>query len=315
VLARAILLGPQRHVPIVAPALARLLPGRGSAIALVSAGWEEREGEDGEFRDHVQRPVHNLELWARVERIFERDPELLLAMRERHDTLRRAQELYRLRLSGLVAAATALLSASGDPRLLEPERASALDMLALLDRDHMARIAELHAEFAARWRPAERREVQRHRQELAAILQDCDCLCIAGGHVGVLLHRLALFDVVPAFGDRPVIAWSAGAMVLAERIVLYDDDGSAGAPAEVMEAGFRALPGIVPLPHGKKRLRLHDAVNVQLFARRFAPAVCALLGDGDRLDWDGRRFRASPGAQRLCADGALAEIGQWKVVP
>jgi hypothetical protein len=53
---------------------------------------------------------------------------------------------------------------------------------------------------------------------------------------------------------------------------------------------------------------------VQLFARRFAPAVCALLGDGDRLDWDGRRWSASAGAQRLCADGALAEITQGEII-
>ena len=35
-------------------------------LAIVTAGWEEREPEDQEFRDHVQRRVENLALWARV---------------------------------------------------------------------------------------------------------------------------------------------------------------------------------------------------------------------------------------------------------
>ena len=99
-LSAAILLGPQRHVPIVARAVAALVGDDDRPLAVVTAGWEERENEDHELREHVQRPVLNLELWARVERIFERDRELLTAMRQRHDTLRKVQELYRLRLQG-----------------------------------------------------------------------------------------------------------------------------------------------------------------------------------------------------------------------
>ena len=308
-LARAILLGPQRHVPIVRPAVEALIGPGDASIAFVSAGWEERESEDGEFREHVQRPVENLAVWARVERIFEQDPELLLAMRQRHDTLRAAQELYRLRLSGLCAAAQVLLRRGGDGRLLEPERQDAIEMLRLLDQAHVRRVAELHAEFAARWRPGERDAVVQQRRELAAVLARCACLCIAGGHVAMLLHRLALFDLLRLWGQRPVVAWSAGAMVLCERIVLFhDDQAQGGADAEVMEAGFGVLPGVVPLPHGSRRLRLLDEVNVQLFSRRFQPALCVVLDDGHRLDWDGRRWSARAGTRRLAPGGQLQEL-------
>jgi hypothetical protein len=304
-LSRAILLGPQRHVPVVRPAVEALAGARPrGAIALVSAGWEEREAEDGEFRDHLQHEVVNLEVWGRVERIFEQDPELLAAMRQRHDTLRQAQELYRLRLSGLVAAAGALLRRSGDEALLEPERREAVQMLRDLDRSHVARVAAINGEFDARLHPSRRESVHWHRQEIAGILRAASCLCIAGGHVGVLLHRLRLFDVLGAHGDRPVVAWSAGAMVLGARIVLFHDHAT-GSGTEVMEAGFAAVRGIVPLPHARRRLRLDDPENVQLLARRFEPDACVLLDDGCRIEWDGHRWSADPGTSRLTAAGRL----------
>ncbi|HEB52728.1 MAG TPA: hypothetical protein ENI87_05690, partial [bacterium] len=102
-LSHAIVLGPQRHDPIVCQAVDDLVPSRKEPVAVVTAGWEERESEDQELREHVCRPVENLRIWQRVERIFERDKDLLDAMRERHATLRRVQELYRLRLDGLMA--------------------------------------------------------------------------------------------------------------------------------------------------------------------------------------------------------------------
>ncbi|MFY9343223.1 MAG: Type 1 glutamine amidotransferase-like domain-containing protein [Planctomycetota bacterium] len=307
----AILLGPQRHVRIVRPALDALLPDAKTPVALVSAGWEEREPEDHEFRDHVARPVHNLEVWARVERIFERDRELLAAMRQRQDTLRRVQELYRIRLLGAIDAARELLRrpASGDP-WVAAERHDALETLRGIDAQHVERVYRVHDEFETRWRPAERAAVQREKRDLHKKLADAGCLCIAGGHLAALLHRLRLFDVLGLHGDRPVIAWSAGAMALCENIVLFHDTPPQGsACAEVMEAGFAAVPDLVALPHAKRRLDAADERNVQLFARRFAPAMCVLLDDGARIDWNGSRWSAQPDTRRLSEDGWVEEVG------
>lgn len=306
---RVVLLGPQRHVPTVRQAVAAVVPpGATGPVALVSAGWEEREAEDAEFREHLQRPVVNLMVWERVERIFAQDPELLAAMRARHDALRQAQELYRLRLVGLLAAADGLLRRGGDPELLEPERSGALAMVRALDREHTGRVAAVHERFAARFGPAGRSAVAQQRRELAGLLQDACCLCLAGGHVGVLLHRLQLFDLLAAWGDRPTVAWSAGAMVLAERVVLFHRAHSEGPDTEVMEQGFAVVPGIVPLPHARRRLDLRDLHAMQLLARRFEPAVCVPLEDGQRVDWDGQAFAAPAGTRRLGADGRLAEF-------
>ena len=310
-LSRAILLGPQRHVKIVAPAVEALVGGDDRPLAAVTAGWEERENEDHELRDHVQRPVHNLEIWARVERIFERDRELLAAMRQRHDTLRRVQELYRLRLQGAMDATKELFRrpAGGDAWLLA-ERHDALVMLQGLDSQHVERVRQVHAEFEQRVRPGDRAAVQRERRELKAALDGCSCLLVAGGHIAVLLHRLRLFDLFGLYGDRPLVAWSAGAMALCERIVLFHDSPPQGsAHAEVMEAGFGLLPDMVVLPHAKKRLSVDDDRDVQVFARRFAPALCVLFDGGSRVDWNGTRWSAQPGTRRFSEDGWVEEVG------
>jgi hypothetical protein len=310
-LSSAILLGPQRHVPIVRAAVDLLAPAatRPGPLAVVTAGWEEREAEDQELRDHVQRPVVNLGLWARVERIFEHDHELFAAMRQRHDTLRAVQDLYRLRLAGLMDAARELLRRAGDEALLAPERHEAVQMVQHLDGQHVHRVAVIHREFEARWRPHERAAVQREKRELQRLLGEASCLLVAGGHIAVLLHRLRLFDLLGLWGDRPVVAWSAGAMALCERIVLFHDAPPQGSAwAEVMEAGFGLVPDVIVFPHARKRLHAHEPRNVQLLARRFAPDLAVLLDDGSRLCWRDGAWAALPGTRRLGEDGDLHEV-------
>lgn len=309
--ARVILLGPQRHVPMVRPAVETLA---GAApvgrVALVTAGWEEREAEDQELRDHLGMPAVNLSIWSRVEAIFAEDPELLDAMRERHDTLRRVQEIYRLRLGGLVSAALELLRRGGDDALLDPARDGSVAMLQALDHEHAERVSDLHEAFEARYRPAERAAVLRHRAELERLVAEAPCTCIAGGHVGVLLHRLRLFGFADLVAGKPFVAWSAGAMVVSGRIVLFHDDPPQGAAdPEVMERGFGLVPEVVALPHAARRLHLGDDRRIALFARRFAPDRCIVLDPGTRMDLQGAAWTAPHPTRQLHTDGKLVEVG------
>jgi len=139
-------------------------------------------------------------------------------------------------------------------------------------------------------------------------MERCSALAIAGGHVGVLRNRLWLFDVVPVARKGPILAWSAGSMALCERIVLFHDSPPQGpGDAEVFEEGFGVCPGIVPLPHARRRLRLDDPTRVSLFARRFAPARAVVMDDGAILHCDGTGGR--PGGEVpvtcLSANGQL----------
>lgn len=304
------LLGPQRLQPTLDHAVAdvdRRLGGRGM-LAVVTAGWEERELEMQELDAHVGGRALNLEVYHRVEDVFARDPDLFFAVRQRHDTLRELQELYRLRLShGLAAVQELAARANGSP-LLGPALEAGFAAVRTLDAEHLARVDEVNHEFEQRVRPAEREHVLRHRRQIGEILQRCSMLCIAGGHVGVLAYRLGLFDVLALHGDRPVIAWSAGAMVCGERIVLFHDSPPQGAgDAEVFGRGFGLVPGLVPLPHARRRLRLGDRQRVSSFARRFAPARGVALDERTRVDWWDGQLRVHAGTRLLHTDGDVKE--------
>ena len=97
-----VLLGPQRFTPTLGAAVARV--GVEGRLASVTAGWQEREDEDLELHEHLGERTVNLMLYARGEDVFERDPELFRAHRERQGRLRELQELYRARLAHASAA-------------------------------------------------------------------------------------------------------------------------------------------------------------------------------------------------------------------
>lgn len=310
-MSQIVFLGPQR----LAPTLKRTIDSLGirGPIAAITAGWEERESDDSELSDHLGGRTNNLRLYGRIEEVFKRDPELFEAMRERHDAMRLLQELYRQRLGHAHLAARELLSAVDNnegalAELYGPEIDHAIVALRNLDAHHLERVRAVHLDFEARMKPLERPEVMRHRAELARELEGAEALCIAGGHVAILLNRLRLLGLMELWGERPVIAWSAGAMVLSDRIVLFHDSPPQGAGnAEVLEVGLGCVPGVVPLPHAKRRLRLDDAARVALFARRFQPAICVALDGDSRIDWNGSTMEVGAGTRVLSDCGELEE--------
>jgi len=310
--AGVVLLGPQRRAPTLHDVVETTAPEalRGGLIAVITAGWEERELEDRELAEHLRDRTVNLELYRRVEGAFAADPELFDAVRRRHDDVRRVQMLYRLRLGHAMDAARALLErrARDDAGRFVPEAiAEAIDAVRTLDREHLRRLTSIHGEFAARWRPTERSSIAGHRAEIARLIEQASVVCIAGGHVAILLNRMLMFDVAPLLTRKPIIAWSAGAMALAERVVVFHDSPPQGMGyAEVLEAGLGLVRDLVPLPHAQRRLRLEDRERVELFARRFGPATCVALDEGSRLEIDGSSWHAGPGTRRLVEDGTLA---------
>lgn len=308
---RVVLLGPQRLQPTLNKAVAAAHVH--GPLAAITAGWEERESEDQEMRDHLGGHTINLRIYERAEEVMARDRELAVAIRERQDRLRVQHELYRTRLAHAMEAARELLrreEVDGYGEMLEAEREAAIEAIRTLDGFHLMKVVDMHAEFEDRLRPLERDAVVRHRREIAHVLGDCAALCVAGGHVVALLHRMRLFDVIGLLRSQPIFAWSAGAMALGDRVVLFHDDPPQGVGnAELFEEGLAAYSGVLPLPHAKKRLHLHDQLRVSLFARRFAPAQVVAFDSLTRMEWDGKRWHGDPGTQRLTLRGLLAPAG------
>jgi hypothetical protein len=302
------LLGPQRLAPTVGATFASLGVGPDAPIATVTTGWQEREPDDQELDEHLGGRTVNLELYRRAEQVFAADPEFRDGFHSRQVRLRRMQSLYRVRLDAALEAWHTLFAMPGVDAALVEARDIALEAVRDLDRRHLARVSEVHAEFDGRWRPGEREPLALERAMVSGLLAKVGGLAIAGGHVAVLLNRLRLFDVAEHTQRMPVVAWSAGAMACSDRVVLFHDDPAYGSGhPEAFENGLGLAPGLVPLPHARHRLRLHDRGRIAAAALRFAPATCVPMDENARVAWDGAGWRPDANSRRLDASGRVAE--------
>jgi hypothetical protein len=294
---KVILLGPQRRPTVDAAVRALSLsgpglsgpglsgpglsgPGLSGPVATVTAGWREREPDDAELTAHVGGRAVNLMLYRRWLDVQDRDPEYLAGARALADVLAELQEVYLLRLDYALRAVYALQRrpASGDA--VQDAVAAARE----LDTGHLRRVNGARREFFDRLRPHDRPVIAAHRAEVAAVLAEASALVVAGGHVGVLADVLHLFNLAAA-ARSPVIAWSAGAMALTDRIVLFHDRAPQGpGHPEVYGTGLSLLRDAVLLPHARARLLMDDTPRMGVFARRFAPARCVPLEAGTRID-------------------------------
>jgi len=304
-----ILLGPQRYETTAGEALASLEVS--GPCAVITCGWQERELEMENLEAELGCETINLRLHHRGEAVFRDDPEFREAHRAHQGRLRALQELYRIRLRHTLGAFHQLMAQTEDyeAEVLDDEIEHAVTLVRALDQHHLDRIRELHETFTDEWEPFKRPALREHHFELMETLERCGAVMIAGGHVAVLLNRLRLLGLAPFIQEKPVIAWSAGAMVLGERVVLFHDSPPQGRGyAEVFEAGLGLFDDVVPLPHAHKRLQLENPVRVSLFARRFAGLDCLTLASGSRLEHGDETWRPVREIQRLNPDGTVEEL-------
>jgi len=298
-----VLCGAQHADPSLPHVLREL--GVTGSVALVTAGWQEREGEPGVVADPGV-PAVELALHARGEQVFANDAELAAAYKARQLRLKLMQDTYRVRLEYAAQAARAVAVRSVDPELVAEENVASLALIRQIDRDHLDRCRAVHAAFEAAWQPLTRAVLARHVRELRRAIEPTSAIVIAGGHVAVLLNRLRLFGIAELAGGRPIVAWSAGAMALTDRVVLFHDDPPHGqAISEVLDTGLGLAPGLVVLPEPRLRLNLTDAVRVSELAERYAPAVCVAVDHAAQIWIDGGRAVRAVSAQRLDPSGTV----------
>jgi hypothetical protein len=300
------LLGPQRR-----PSLQHVVRDLGphAPIAAVTAGWQERESADSELQELLGGRGVNLALHARWLDVHDQDREFAHAEREHDAALAELRQLYLTQLDHALQAAYAVLQRKeGRPRFRAAAFGDALAVVRLVDQQHLIRVRAAHHAFYAAWPPEERPVVARHREEVRQMLRAAQAVVVAGGHVGELTRVLHLFHVEPHL-PHLVIAWSAGAMALSERVVLFHDYAAHGvAQTEVLGDGLGVVHDLVPLPHIRRRLRVDDPVRMSALARRFSPARCLVLDDGVRvrLEPDGK---IPSDARVVTEDGQLAALG------
>lgn len=291
----AVLLGAQRFGPTLSTAVADMgIKGR---IAVVTAGWQEREDEDQDLSAALDERTVNLNLHRRGEELFREDTVFAAAHRERQGQLRVLQDVYRIRLDHALEAERELRATTVPESLRDEVEESAIDAIRALDAWHLAQCARIRSEFEAKYHPRRRRAVAKHCEEIARMLEDCSAIAIAGGHIAVLVNRLLLFGLDSLVGDRTVFAWSGGAMAVTERVVLFHDDPPQGhAACEVLDAGLGLVPNVVAFPEPERRLRLKQPERVNLLAKRFAPAHCLALPARSSVVLTGGELTRSVGA-------------------
>jgi hypothetical protein len=300
-----VLLGAQRFQPTLGAAVAELgIKGR---IATITAGWQERESEDEELAAHLENRTVNLKLHERGDDVFQKDQELRDAHRERQDVLRHRQDFYRIRLEYELECDRVIRKRSAPAAIMAEQAEISNDSIRELDRAHLANCVMQHTAFQEGWRLHERPSVAKHRQEIAEIVEGCEAIAIAGGHVATLVNRLSLFGVEQLCKGRAVFAWSGGAMAVSERVVLFHDDPPQGPGAsEVLDVGLKLCPGAVFFPEPEKRLHLQEKDRMARLARRFAPALCLLLPSRSRVTFRDGKFSSAHGVLRLRPNGEPA---------
>ncbi len=287
-----IMLGPQSPNANLKNAV-DLLSADGPVVS-ITAGWHDFEAETDELQSAIGRPIEDLKLYHRAEEIFAREPELHALQRERQDQLLELQRLYRLRLTPGMIAARKLLREKGGSDLLRLEQRAAISQVRALDRHHVQRISATHQSFDKRRAELDIPSAATLQQSLEQKVRESGLVLIAGGHVAVLINRIRLFRLGDVLVQKPIIAWSAGAMVLGERIVLFHDDAPQGKrDAEVLDAGLGIVKNIIPLPHAKSRLDWSNRNRMALFSRRFAPAKCCTLDNGSMIRLENNRMTAA----------------------
>ncbi len=309
-----VLLGSQRFSRTLGAAASAIGLGAGR-IAVITAGWREREDEDKDLAQHLSENVGcstvNLRLHQRAERALGEDRELGKAHRKKQELLRFKQDFYRVRLEHELAANHVIRQRAAPPEVLEEEEDASIAAIRALDQYHLNECARVHAEFEAALRPAQRRAIARERSEIGELCASARALCIAGGHVASLVNRLRLFDVGALLGAQPIIAWSGGAMAITERIVLFHDNTPEGPVAsEILDRGIGMIEDMVILPEAEQRITLDDRERVSVMARRFAPARVWAFRAGARLIATGTGRLSASEVLQLGASGQVTPVDE-----
>ena len=218
--------------------------------------------------------------------------------------MRHLQEVYRIRLNHAWEAERELSQYDMPERMRDEVKTTSVETLRSIDTWHLEKCTSVREEFDEKLQLDTRPEVMRHKEELARALEGCVAVAVAGGHVAVLLNRLMMFGLGSLIGNRVVFAWSAGAMAITDRIVLFHDSPPQGQVAhQVLDIGLGLVPRTVVFPTPHRRLDLDATDRLSSMSRRFEPATCLVLPDRSWITWTGTSFGSASDVLRVTDTG------------
>lgn len=303
-----LLLGPQRPVVNLGPTMIQAGIGDGP-VAVISAAWQEAEGDIDDIRSHISNELYSLPIYHHADELFAADNALRENYRERQDLLIEQQNMYRLRLRQLTIAAREILRIEGNVSAISEERRHAISQLRALDRHHLRQINKIYERYEDKFDTERNSHLAQHVSAIENELERCETVLITGGNVVVLMNRLQLFGLGHLLSRKNIVGWSAGAMVLCDRIVLFHDRMPQGRrDPEVMCNGLGIVTSTVLLPDARNRVRQKELVRSSLFSRRFAPATCLTLDNESMLLIQDGKVQDSKAVRHIARDGRFARV-------
>lgn len=317
------LLGSARgRPPKVAVVTAAWGPGEYDEAPLKRALYQA--GIPADFHDGYDRNVYNLCAWHAWAEFLARRPDVAAV----HQEIQEAQDEIRrfylektsfhadlIRRGVRAAKARRPRFSLGRVHAMDPVRPEAIHTGAELFEQAMGRelnasiesLVENDDRMLSAFRDAEEQLLSRTglrldpqwrqaRERLEARILEADALLFLGGSPAKLLAPFRFFDLRPALLETlrrgaTVVATSAGALVLCERMVVYDERSPDPERRDfrLLDAGLGLVGGLQILPHCMDRIHTDDADNLAYLARRFSSRICAGLNEESFLlvDLDG----------------------------
>jgi peptidase E len=126
------------------------------------------------------------------------------------------------------------------------------------------------------------------RKRLERRILSASSILVFGGRLDLLLDALRFFRLREPMIEAlrrgaQFVAMSAGAMVLCERVIVYDDLAETPRDFQLYDRGLELVRDIQLFPHCMERIQTDDPDNLAYLARRFRHHVCVGLNQRSYL--------------------------------
>lgn len=129
------------------------------------------------------------------------------------------------------------------------------------------------------------------RERLEARILSASSVLLFGGRLDLLLDGLRFFKLREPMAEAlrrgaQFVAMSAGAMVLCERVIIYNDLAETPRAFQLYDRGLSLCRDLQLFPHCMERIQTDDPDNLAYLARRFRHHVCVGLNQRSFLNLD-----------------------------
>lgn len=235
-----------------------------TAPRLLAAWHEERRIAETARSFYLEHNAHLIQLFRRTLAAAKReDPGLTVAhLADQKGHYGTGSRLLRHVLSRELQQALDTLEANDD------------HLVELLDEIEQRVFDAAGLAYDPAWRAAQERLERR--------ILGANSIILFGGHLDLLLDALRFFRLRDALAEAlrrgtQIVAMSAGAMVLCERVIVYNDLAATRRDFQLYDRGLALVRDIQLFPHCTERIQTDDPDNLAYLARRFRHHVCVGL--------------------------------------